>query len=132
MYNYLSKFLFKVGILYITTNNISSHEHEGTCMYIQHVCYNTYIIHLSLLQCQIFFGLLDETLISESKKILQDTMTVAVLYNKSDSVNLVRNIPTQSVASPRTPHYSMMPIVTFILSPWVTCLPSLMNKYTTV
>ena len=56
----------------------------------------------------------------------------------------VKNITTQSVASPRTPHYSMMPIVTFtfdlwppkligfILSPWLTCLPSLMNKYTTV
>ena len=56
----------------------------------------------------------------------------------------ILNITTQSVASPRSPHYSMMPIVTFnfdlgppksigfILSPWLTCLSSSMNKYTTV
>ena len=52
------------------------------------------------------------------------------------------NITTQSVAFPRTLHLSMMPILTFnfdlwppksiefILSPWLTCLPSLMKKHT--
>ena len=53
-------------------------------------------------------------------------------------------ITTQSVTSPRNPHYSMMPIVTFTfnllppksieftLSTWLTYLTSLMKKHKTV
>ena len=54
------------------------------------------------------------------------------------------NTTTQSVASPRNQHYSITPIVTFtfdlwppksiefILSPWLICLPTFINKHTMV
>ena len=53
------------------------------------------------------------------------------------------NITTQSVSSPRTPHMPKMHIATFIfdlhaksikfiLSPWLTCSPSLMKKHMNV
>ena len=54
---------------------------------------------------------------------------------------IYKNITTQSVASPRTPHLSMIPIVTFTfelwplksigVTIWLTCLPSLKRKQTT-